>query len=343
MHSKNTEISSGFPFSQTGLGKLGSGTRISGKDRNIVAARLADHGPVNLPAQNRPETSRIKRHDRAAPTAQVAPTVGARRINTPPSPVLLPLATYIWGASGTRLGPRTRPEHSVIWVTRGRNAVSFPRRDHRMGPGDLRYIPAGTAYSCTPMVDSEGYVALIPSRLTEQFGAVLPGDGLSGHIGSVCDPLLSCLRALTDKENGSTAPALQRLAEIFEHLQPAIQGHARHMPNDVQDRPLVERFISLARDHPLEQVSVSELATALGSNLTTLDRACMAARGQRAVEILNAVRLELAIIMLRGKRLAPAAIATRLGYSSLTHFTRAVVDATGQTPDAFQARADQLS
>ncbi len=250
---------------------------------------------------------------------------------------LLPLATFVWGAPGPRPKPRTRTEHCLIWVTKGHLGLDFPRREHRLGIGDLRYIPAGTAFASIPMRDTEGYVALIPSALIQDIRAILPADGIAGHIGATSPALLECLRKLAACEAREIFAPLAGLAKILEGLSP-LDRHAPSRPQQTADHPLVERFLTLARHQPLGQVSVADLARKLDSNVATLDRACLAARGMRAVEMLNKLRLELAVDLLRQSSQTPAGIAAQLGYSSLAHFTRSFVAATGRTPDAFRAQ-----
>ena len=85
--------------------------------------------------------------------------------------------------------------------------------------------------------------------------------------------------------------------------------------------------------------AVAELAAELRTTTGALDRACLAARGKRAVELIHKLQLDRAIDLLRKSDLPTPRIAADLGYSGHAHFIRAFVAATGRTPDAFRAQS----
>lgn len=102
---------------------------------------------------------------------------------------------------------------------------------------------------------------------------------------------------------------------------------------------MVDRFLALAGGQLGRGQTVADLADAMGITTATLDRACHAARGRRAVDLLNDLRLERAARLLRESRQSPTQIAHDLGYSSLGHFTRAFAAATGRSPEVFRAQS----
>jgi AraC-like DNA-binding protein len=77
-----------------------------------------------------------------------------------------------------------------------------------------------------------------------------------------------------------------------------------------------------------------DIARALGVGPRTLRRQ-LAEEGTTLREVLDAVRLELATIRLRGTRVSLAAIAFELGFSDQTAFSRAFRRWTGRSPAEF--------
>lgn len=332
MFGRNSDFPKGFPFSKTSFDSAAGPRDAPGQGDRATDSRQTRSCVLKLTAQN---SARLPDDGTAKPIRR-----GSAGRNEPGDQAkirLLPLATFVWGANGSAQKPRTRVEHCLIWVTGGRTGVNFPCRQHRLGAGDLRFIPSGTAFASLPGQDCEGYVLLVPARLTEGARAILPGEGISGHIGTHSDALLTCLRELANSSTLTLGTQLQELAAMLANLQPHGQAIIAR-PAAQPDGPLVERFLALARQHPLEQASLADLARELNSSVAAIDQACTAARGCRAIELLNTIRLERAVGMLRNSRDTPAMIAAKLGYSSLAHFTRSFVAATGRTPDTFRVQ-----
>ncbi len=252
---------------------------------------------------------------------------------------LLPLDSFVWGGRDTQ--PRTRPDHVLIWVTRGRMQVNLPRHRRILRDGDVWLIPAGTAFSTLPQPGASGHVALIPRSLFARAEPPLPKDGMCAFAGHHTALLLSSLHDLAacdpvspaDQHMAAISQLSQRLA-MLDPDRPRQQTTRAPTP----DRLLVERFVARAVQGIADCTSVADIARDLGSTMTALDNACIAARGRRAVEVVGQVRLEQAVQLLRNTATMPARIAVALGYSSHAHFTRAFVAATGRTPEMFRAQ-----
>ena len=81
--------------------------------------------------------------------------------------------------------------------------------------------------------------------------------------------------------------------------------------------------------------TLGDLAQELGVTIGMLDRACRAARGRSALDLMYDLRLERAVTLLKERRASPAEIAVRLGYVGLSHMKRAFIAATGRGPEDF--------
>lgn len=98
----------------------------------------------------------------------------------------------------------------------------------------------------------------------------------------------------------------------------------------------MEQFSELALTRLNCNQTIAELAEELQVQTAVLDRACQTVRGKRAIEVVNDLRMERAVKMLREGGRDPAQIAKELGYTSHTHFVRAFVSVTGRNPETFR-------
>lgn len=179
----NNDFQSGFPFT-----------------RGLLQAPLAafsNHGPADVTQSAQVNSASIPDTDahemadtgtradtgpktaRETPAALRATDRAGRPIPRPDGVRLLPLATFVWGTRSLPPGPRTRPDHVLIWVTGGKMQVGFPRLPHVLRPGDLRFIPAGTAFTTVPAEDTRGHVALIAPAVATGAEPPLPGQTLA--------------------------------------------------------------------------------------------------------------------------------------------------------------------
>ena len=266
---------------------------------------------------------------------------GGRALGTQPGVRLLPLETFIWGSAANPPQPRTRPDHTLIWVTDGRLNLDYPGMNFVMSPGDLRVVLAGTAFCALPARNARGHVALISPSLTLYADPPFPTIDLAAHVGFHSQQFLSTLTDLAERSRLSDTAALagsmnlltQQMSRLGAPRAPTLRTE---MPR--VDKLLAERFLALAAHRLSACDLVADLAQELGTTAAHLDRSCIAARGRRAIELIYQLRLDKAVTLLRETQVPPAQIATQLGYTSHGHFTRAFVAATGRTPEVFRAQ-----
>lgn len=338
-----TDWTKGFPFSPSRLREAGRPAAAPGRARITRADILDDGAPLALPprpaaaedmparaAQALPDALRLRG---APPSRRFAPRRASLR--------LLPLGSFCWGSRTTPPQPRTRPDHVLVWVTAGRLRLDLPRQAIQMSAGDIRYIPAGTAFAALPQAGTEGHALLLSPEMTAGLEPPLPARHFAGAAGAQAEALALNLTELAEEAaRGADPKALLCLLNMLSlrlgRLAP--ERAAEDDPALPPDLPLVERFLGLAAQDLSACRTLADLAQDLGTTLTALDRACRSARGRRAVDLVNELRLERAAEMLRHSDAPSARIAQELGYSSQAHFARAFVAATGRTPDVFRAQ-----
>ncbi|MEO1705223.1 MAG: AraC family transcriptional regulator, partial [Pseudomonadota bacterium] len=99
---------------------------------------------------------------------------------------------------------------------------------------------------------------------------------------------------------------------------------------------LARRYTTLVERDYAKAPSIAELADELGVTPTHLSRACRAALGYTAHDILSERVMFEARSQLAGSARPVNAIAADLGFSSPAYFTRAFQKFTGNTPSAFR-------
>ncbi|WP_378944916.1 helix-turn-helix domain-containing protein [Paracoccus sp. R86501] len=342
---ERTGWTGGFPFSQTNLRPVGRG-RVDAIDVTAATVPEAGTAPIRHRSwlrQGAP-TGRIVVPD--ALSIRVGPMT-RRHAPRKASLRLFPLGGFVWGSQSHPVRPRTRPDHTLIWVTGGTMRLDLPRQTVLLGAGDVRYVPSGTAFAATPQEGAEGHVLTISPELTSEVDPALPTQMTAGSVGQSGAALLVNLQELVREATNSPDRKaltchLNLLSLRLSRLDPERQPHApRSTPT--ADRPLVDRFVTLADQQLGSWQTLADMAQQLDATLTQLDRACIEAKGRRAVELLHELRLERAAEMLHHTDRPIGRIALDLGYASQTHMTRAFVTATGRTPETFRIQMRQLS
>ncbi len=327
----------GFPFSPTRLSPLGRGIRGQGGQIDVNGPQLQTEGTAPTPRAQ--VLGCITVPD--ALTIRVAPA--SRRFGPRQASVrLMPAGAFSWGGYTLPVQPRTRPEHVLIWVTEGRLRIDFPCNSSVLSAGDVRFIPAGTAFAARPMEGLQGQVLLITPALTALVDPPLPRTVVAGCVGSGAAMLSATLTELVEEAGRSADHRtlgcyLNMLSLRLSRLDP--ERDHRPDPGTLHpDRPLVDRFLELAGIEMGSCRTLADLAQDMGTTLTHLDHACIAARGHRAIDLLHELRVERAAELLRHTDRPVPRLAQDLGYASHAHFTRAFAAATGRTPEAYRAQ-----
>lgn len=290
---------------------------------------------------------------------------------------LLPLGGFCWGAgsgSGAGTGPRARGDHVLIRVTKGYLRLRLPGGEAVLGPGTLRFLPAGTAFSALPQPGAEGQVLLVTRDVARAAQPALPAHPLTLRPSAALDQMLAGdLAALavglrhSTPDSGEEATA--RLGLIARSLRRAVAGEGGDQgaaaalaqpetpPRQTQPeagteqaepRPeaapaaaahaLIAAFLALAATQPGRGWTIADYADALGVSAAMLDRACLHLRGRRALDLLYELRLHHSLTLLREGRLSLTEIAAQTGYAGPGHLNRAILAATGRGAAGFMDR-----
>lgn len=343
------QIGNGFPFGTSLLQHITLPGATPAQDARLrhanVTSAAIPQGHARQSAGPALSSAGYRAQDSSAERKVTAPFRSPARLrqatSRPAGLRLFQLRDVLQGGNGRAASPRTRTDHMLIWVTAGSVRLSFPRQHHDLRAGELRLIVAGTAFTILPMPDAAGHVALIAPQMAAAAIPRLPDAGLTASVGGHGTQILAVLSDLAAESadpNSATTGCLLNLLSLrlrqLDRLRPVEAGD----PQAQTGHALLDGFLELAGRRLGQNGSLGDLADELGTTVAALDRACLAARGRRAVEMLHELRLERAVVLLRHSQRSPSRIASDLGYSSHAHFTRAFVAATGRTPEMFRAQ-----
>lgn len=305
--------------------------------------RLAPPAPGNIFALPTPDIPAISQPLLPPPLVPAAP-FGQHPRSRFNGLRLLPLESFFWGNAGPVLRPRVRGDHALLWVTEGRLRLGLPRNDRAFGPGQLWFLPPGTAFSAMPLADARGYALLVPPALAKNR---LPFQVISALVKPADTSGLAAALSGLSNEAGASGPQaeaaialhLELLAIHLGRIAAVPQGRARMTADlypQATDRALVERYIELCAREMGCGRTLSELAQVLGAAVGHLDAACRRLRGKTALALLYDQRHAAAVRLLLETNMPVAQIAADLGYTSLSHFIRAFARATGRSPESFR-------
>jgi AraC-like DNA-binding protein len=164
-------------------------------------------------------------------------------------------------------------------------------------------------------------------------------------VGNLVDqPLLrnaleGLIRELTHPRPGTRALARALLQQCLIELMRA------HYENDHQDirwlsaaeNPRLWKVIKLIFDHPESPHSLDTLASYAGMSRSSLVDHFSASFERSPMDLVKELRLRKATSLLTGTELPIKSIATRIGYSSRTYFTRAFKQQFKQSPGEFRS------
>lgn len=261
---------------------------------------------------------------------------------------LLPLEGFFWGYQGATARPRVRGDHAILWLWQGKMRLGLPRNDRITAANWLWSLPAGTAFSAMPLVQTKGVALLFPPELLPQdISATLTRHVISAPVHPGDHAGLTAALAGIDAETKASGGQAQTALTLHLRLLAVQIGRIKAVkPHDAprtgitcpqaEDRRLVAQFVTLCDREMGQGRTLAEMAGHLDVSLAELDAACLRQRGQNALALVYEQRHLAAVRLLRQTKASLTEIASSLGYTSLPHFIRSFVAATGRSPDQFR-------
>ncbi|WP_370206893.1 helix-turn-helix transcriptional regulator [Pararhodobacter marinus] len=265
----------------------------------------------------------------------------------PESPSRLRLTPISRLAAGGRWrveAMRSLREPVLLWFTQGQGRITIAGTQRGYGPNNAIFIPPGVMHGFDFAPRVQGTVVFfgrdhgLDLPQTPQY--LRPRDPISQK--ELIATLEAIQRELESNRSGSQKAAQHHLGLLGVWLDRQLERE-KQLESMAQPRPgaaqrLVARYSSLLERDFRSNRAVADYAEALGITPTHLTRACKAACGKGAHQLLEDRILFEARRLLAETRMPIKDVAEMLGFNSAGYFTRAFQKSAGQTPSAFRKR-----
>lgn len=234
-----------------------------------------------------------------------------------------------------------RPENLLIWVTRGQGRLLLNGQRRGVGTHNAIVIPAGHLFSLDLGRQAVGQVAVLPATTAVSFPQ-FPAQ-LRIRDASAMSEFTALLEAATREQQTARAlvdtamAAHASLITVWLQRQLALEEHIPLRPNAAIR--LTSAFSKRISAHFQDPMTMADHAAALKVTATHLTRACKAATGKTAADLLTERILYEARLLLVTTRVPAQDIARFLGFGSAAYFTRFMVHHTRATPSALRKAA----
>ncbi|WP_299961802.1 AraC family transcriptional regulator [uncultured Roseobacter sp.] len=231
-----------------------------------------------------------------------------------------------------------RPDHLLIWVTRGQGRALLDGRRRGVGTHNALVIPAGQLFSLQLGPQAMAQAVVIP-RETDLLMPQIPRllrirDALS------MKELTGLIEAgIREQESGrplqeQAMDAYGALISVWVQRQIGLEEHASPRRNAAAR--LSAAYCAHLNEQFATPMTMADHAAYLGVTPTHLTRACKAATGKTAAELLTERVLYEARCLLTSTDVPAQDIARHLGFGSAAYFTRFMQHHTKSSPTALR-------
>lgn len=231
-----------------------------------------------------------------------------------------------------------RSETLLIWTTRGQGRLLLHGRRRGVGTHNAILVPSGHLFALDLGRQGVGQVLVVP----EGSGPRLPRTPALLRIrdAAAMTELTALMEAATREQQRGRPLARQAmdahgaLISIWLQRQMALEEHIPQRPNAAAR--LCAAYCARISAHFREPLTMADHAKALDVTPTHLTRACKAATGKTAADLLTERVLYEARSLLIGTSVPAQDIARHLGFGSAAYFTRFMQHHTNATPTALR-------
>ncbi|MFK7744017.1 MAG: helix-turn-helix domain-containing protein [Roseobacter sp.] len=253
-------------------------------------------------------------------------------------PEVIPLPQLSMGQDWRLALAHDRPYDVLIWTTRGQGRLLLDGQRRGVGTHNAILIPAGHLFALDLGRQGVGQAIIIPPICDIAFPS-MPAQLRIREV-SVMSELTALIEAAT-REQQLARPLMRQAMEahlalisVWLQRQMADEQHMPARPNAAARlTALYTRRISA---HFHEPMTMADHAEALHVTPTHLTRACKAATGKTAADLLTERILYEARDLLTSTRVPAQDIARHLGFGSPAYFTRFMLHHTKVTPTALR-------
>ncbi|MEM6896781.1 MAG: AraC family transcriptional regulator [Pseudomonadota bacterium] len=251
---------------------------------------------------------------------------------------VLPVAQLVAQGKWRAEAMHSYEAHTLIWFSKGQGRIVIAGTRAAFSANTIVFLPAGTAHAFEVKSGTFGTAALVrdhPSLEMPEVPILYRPKDLLRH-----GEFVSLFEAMQREANQPPSAASERacrchagiLGVWLERQENQLKDAARLSASE----RLARRYAELLEVRYASGANVQSMAQELGVTATHLTRACQAAAGASAHQLLNDRLMYEARDLLAGTTIPVSRIAADLGFSSAAYFTRAFQKATGKTPSAFR-------
>ena len=234
-----------------------------------------------------------------------------------------------------------RPESLMFWITRGQGRLLLDGRRRGVGTHNAIIVPARHLFALDLGRQAVGQVVVVPPTTELSFPRtpmqlrIREQDAMSE---------LGVLMEAATREQQKARPLLNTamdahgtLISVWLQRQMAREEHVPSRQNAASR--LCAAYSKRISEHFHEPLTMADHAAALDVTPTHLTRACKAATGKTASELLTERVLYEARHLLTTTKVPAQDIARFLGFGSAAYFTRFMLQHTNETPSKLRKTA----
>lgn len=231
-----------------------------------------------------------------------------------------------------------RPQDLLIWVTRGQGRLLLDGQRRGVGVHNAILVPGGHLFALELGRQGMGLVVEIPPGSDLR----LPDRPAQLRIRDVqSQSELTGLIEAAQREAAAARPLSQQAVEAYAALisvwlrrQLGSEAHLTERPRAAVR--LAARYCARISAEYASTATMADHAAALSVTPTHLSRACKAATGKTAAELLTERVIYAARDLLATTSVPAQDVARHLGFGSAAYFTRFMQQHTGASPSALR-------
>lgn len=234
-----------------------------------------------------------------------------------------------------------RPEHLLLWVTRGQGRILLNGARRGVGTHNAIFVPARNLMAMELGRQTLGLALMIP--LSEDLTLPHSPQHLRVMDNSEQNRLTLILDALNREQSDrhplwhSAMRAQAELAAIW--LRRAMGEEDRPVPRLSAAQKLMQKYTARIVDRLGSGEAMADYAAALDVTPTHLTRVCKAETGRTAAALLTDRHLHAARQLLTRTEVPVRDIARHLGFTSAAYFTRFIRQHCGGSPTEIRRKA----
>lgn len=246
-------------------------------------------------------------------------------------------------APGHTWGPAVRDHYLIYLVIRGCGSYKTGGREYMLGAGDLFLLRPGqlAAYSASQEDPWEYYWVGFNGAFANKLMKNTPfTDQNPVYHSSDPLPLQKALLAIFDSQGAEPQNDAAMVGHLYLFLSGLMCQAREGDPHGTAGSQYVSNAIKYIQFNYSHEISIDDIAKAVGVSRSHLYRLFMSSVGQSPIDYLTNYRLDEACNLLKNSQLSIAEIAVSVGFFDKFYFSRVFKKAKGVPPSRYLTSLD---